>query len=336
MKKVISIILTICLLSISVVNTVFATESSVVDIRSESRKEEILKDYREKLFAVELSESDDAAVYSREKNSKSKFDLKLEIQAEAVEELKKAGYDAYDVNPQTFDSVGELLNTDLTEAGLSEDGAYLIVLNEESFIYPDAATSDPFTHTYNGTTYNLRWMTVRASDDPAFEKYTYKNVLNDNSRDVIMNCLDAALGIYVGAIWEPLGTVSSILGLSISDFWSSYDAYLIYNATSTWTRRYTQVWDNYYGAWAFGCFVEEVEAASYFNGWYYNSSSHSKQQLVTPTVYRTIYSDKFDDWDWRKNYAVLGYLYSDPYGDITDDVEYYYDGDAIITHRHNF
>lgn len=334
MKRVITIVLTICLLSMSLLCSVSATDLTVENTRSENIKNEILREYREKIFSVELNSSDDIAVYSNDKDLK--FNKKLEIQAETVEKLKKAGYEAYDVNPQTFRRVEEALNTDLTEAGLDENGAYLITMNEESSIYPDAATSDPFTHTYNGTTYTLRWMTVRASDDPAFEKYTYKNVLNNNSRDVIMNCLDAALGIYVGEIWKPLGTVSSILGLSISDFWVSYDAYLIYNATSTWTRRYTQVWDNYYGAWAFGCFVEEVEAASYFNGWYYNSSSHSKQQLVTPTVYRTIYSDKFDDWNWRKNYAVIGYLYSDPYGDITDDVKYYYDGKAIITHRHNF
>ncbi len=336
MKIIISIILTVCLLSVSAVNTVFAGEYPIRNTSQETKKEEILRNYREKLFEVELNSSNEAAIYARSTNSKSNFDLKLEIQAEAVEELKKLGYEVYDVNPQTFESVEETLNTDLTEAGLNEEGAYLIVMNEESFIYPDAETGDPFTHTYNGSTYTLRWMTVRASDDPAFEKYSYENVLNDNSRDVIMNCLDAALGIYVGAIWEPLGTVSSILGLSISDFWTSYDAYLIYNATSTWTRSYTQVWNSNYETWSFGCYVEEVEAASYFNGWYYNSSSQSKQQLVTPTVYKTIYSDKFNDWDWRKNYAVIGYLTSYIYPDITDDVEYYYEGEAIITHRHNF
>ena len=169
MKIIISIILTVCLLSVSAVNTVFAGEYPIRNTSQETKKEEILRNYREKLFEVELNSSNEAAIYARSTNSKSNFDLKLEIQAEAVEELKKLGYEVYDVNPQTFESVEETLNTDLTEAGLNEEGAYLIFMNEESFIYPDAETGDPFTHTYNGSTYTLRWMTVRASDYPAFE-----------------------------------------------------------------------------------------------------------------------------------------------------------------------
>lgn len=336
MKRVISIILTICTFTTIMGFTATAETSSNEKSIKEIQKEAILKEYDEQLSEIRKIEHNNSIVSTQSIDAVSAFNAKLQIQSETVSALREIGYEAYDVNPQTFEEIETELKTDLTEAGLSEEGAYIITINEESFIYPDAAVSDPFSHTYNGTTYSLRWMTVRHTDDPAFEKYSYENILNDNNRDVIINFLDAAVGMYVGAIWEPLGTMSSLLGLSIADFWESQSAYCIYNASSIWARRYTQVWSNYDQAWAFGCYVEEVTTSSYMNGWYYNSVTHTQQPLVVNEQSRTIDSPRADDWDWRKNYAVIGYLNSYIYPDITGDVEYYYDGDAIITHRHNF
>ena len=280
---------------------------------------------------IRIDEYNKTSTFTKNRDTKSTFDLKLEIQAETVAALNKIGYEAYDVNPQTFETVANTLNTDLTQAGLNNEGAYIITLNESGFIYPDAETSRPFNHTYNGNTYSLRWMTVRSTDDPAFEDYSYKNIMNDSGRDAIINFLDAAVGIYVGEIWKPLGTISSLLGLSIGDIWTSQAPYCIYNATSTWVRRYTQVWSDYLDSWSFGCYVEEVEAASYMNGWYYNSTTHTKEPLIQNKEKRVIPSSRFKDCEWRKDYAVLGYLTSYVYPDITGDVKYYYDGEAIIT-----
>lgn len=316
--------------------SVSAETTSVENSLTEIKKIEILKEHNRKLAKIRPLEYTPDIAPASITNTKSTFEQKLEVQADTVEALKSLGYDAYDVNPQTFETVESILNTDLTAAGLKKDNAYIITLNEERSIYPNATVSESFDHTYNGNKYTLRWMTVRYTDDPSFEKYSEKNVINDNTRDVIVNFLDAALGIYVGAIWSPLGTVASLLNLSISDFWVSYNAYFNYNATSTWVRRYTQVWSDYDQTWAFGCYVEQVEAASYLNGWYYDSATHTKKQLVTPTEYKYIDSSKYNDYEWRKNYAVIGYLNSTIQTNITGDVKYYYDGDVIFTHKHNF
>lgn len=334
MKKLLSTILMVFMVVIMSGTTVFAEDTKVGSANSISMKDKIIKEYRDRLFKYKKNENEAVSVERiREEQTLS------QIQSNAVSELNQAGYEAYDISPQTFEATEEVLNTNLEDAGLSPDGSYIVVIEGEenaSDITPYSDVSSSFTHRYNGTTYTLRWMTIYVTDDPYMDKYSYKNVLDSNSRRVIQNFLDTAVDIYVGAIWQPLGTMSSILGLNISDFMESYDAYLNYNATSTWTRRYTQVLCSYYNIWTNGCCVEEVQAASYLNGWYYNSSTKSKEQYITDTNYRYIYSDRFNDFEWRKDYAVIGYLNSWIQWDVTDDVEHRYNGDVIIKHHHNF
>lgn len=336
MKKIISMVLSfVIILSMSTV--AFAANVSNEEIINVSRKDEIIQNYKEKLATIRLQQAEASTMTARTSDLSS---AKLDIQAETVEELQSAGYEAYNVNPQTFESVEDALNTDLTSAGLSEDGSYIIMIegenNSDTGISPMANTSSSFTHTYNGQTYTLRWMTMFVTDDPIFEKYSEVNLLESNARNVIEHFLDSAVDIVVGEVSKRAGIIKTILGLDISDFMVSYDAYMDYNATSTWTRRYTQVWDTYYQTWTNGCCVEEVEAASYINGWYYDVSLNTKNPLIKDFNKQVYYSDYYDDFTWRKDNAVIGYLTSAIRWDVTDDVKYKHDGDVIITHRHNF
>ncbi|MBQ4641362.1 MAG: hypothetical protein IJB47_01970 [Oscillospiraceae bacterium] len=336
MKKFISVILAVCLLSSMVINTAFATSATDNNLSINSKKEEIIKAYNEKLLEIELSSLDDTSSNLRTSNSKSKFDLKLEIQAETVKELRKLGYEAYDVNPQTFESVEETLNTDLTAVGLSDDGAYIITLNDESSIYPDAEIDDPFVHTYLGTTFLMRFMTVRATDDPRFKKESNIPILDSNYSNVIANFLDAIIAISMEEIYSPMGTVATLLGLSISDFIPLQNASSSFHAGSTWTRIYTQVWDDDFATWVFGSYVEKVDARFFLSGMYYDATTNLYQAMGTPINTWVYHSDEYYDWTWRKDNAALGYLTSSIYSDITDNVKYYYDGEVVVTHYHNF
>lgn len=335
MKKIISIILTVCI-TVTMAGTValakdISNDSSVM----EARKNEILKAHREKIIEIERSADDNIAVRTRD-GAKSDFDLKLEIQAETVTDLNAAGYEAYDVNPQTFQTVEEKLNTDLESIGLKNDGAYIITINEEFSAYPDALISDPFSYTYGGTTYSLRWMTIRASDDPLMGKVSEEDLLDSPTQQLLINCLDTAINAYLSSIKKPLGTVASILGLSIGDFGPPQHVRLKFVGATNWTRRYTQVWSNYDQAWANGCFVEEMTTFSHTEGEYYDKNLNSYASLDRDEHYETDYSDYFNDWNWRQSRAVMGYLNSYIYKDSVGDAEYEYGDEIIIRHRHNF
>lgn len=335
-----AIILTACLTATMMGTAVLAKDISndpAVSVM-ESRKNEILKAHRERIIEIESSSEDNIALHSSD-GVKSDFDLKLEIQAETVTALNEVGYEAYDVNPQTFKEVERTLNTDLESIGLKNDGAYIVTINEEFSeysAYPGALTSDPFSYTYGGTTYSLRWMTIRASDDPLMGKTSKVDLLDSPTQQLLINCLDTAINAYLSSIKKPLGTVASILGLSIGDFGAAQHVSLDFVGSTNWTRRYTQVWSNYDQSWANGCFVEEMTTFSHTEGDYYDKNLNRYASLDRDEHYETDYSDYFNDWNWRKSKAVIGYLNSYIYKDSVGDAEYEYGTKIIIRHRHNF
>lgn len=263
-----------------------------------------------------------------------------QIQANTVLTLNEAGYEAYDVNPRTFETVEEILNTDLEDAGLKPEYYYIVIIGDEetdSEISPQSTISSEFTHTYNGETYRMRWMTVTASDDPQMGKASYSNVLSSKSETVIKNCLSASISTYLSSLsttTKVLGTVASICGLNISDFNTAQESTMLLNAGTNWTRRYTQVFSDSLG-WKYGCYVEEVTAFSYMSGSYYSASLNRYENVPEAKKYDTRYSSHFNDMQWRKDSAAIG-LNSGIVKNAVGDVQYKYNGTTKITHRENF
>lgn len=329
MKKVLSIVLTITMFCMFSSNAAFAMDTgNEINI-----KENIIKDYRERIFEYNKQANSDITVASLDsEQSLSK------IQTETVDALNNAGYNAYDVNPSTFSNIENVLQTDLEEAGLNPNYSYIIVIEgeENKNVNSRAATSSSFSHTYNGTTYTLRWMTMYATDDPLMGKASDVNVLSSAKTSIIQNCLDTAISTYISSISKTLGTVASICGLSISNFAPAQTATMRLNGATNWTRRYTQVWNSYDSAWQNGCCVEEVTAYSYMSGSYYDASSNLYRSVPENKAYDTRYSSRYDDDKWRKDYAVVGYLNSWIQWDTVGDVVYKYNGTTKITHKHNF
>ena len=192
---------------------------------------------------------------------------------------------------------------------------------------------------YGGKQYKLRWLTLFASDDPAMTKATQKNLLSSKVISVIQNCLDSAIQTYVSMLSPKLrylGTVASICGLSVSNFGTAQKSTLSMNAGTNWTARFTQVFSTYDNAWLNGCCVEEANLVSYMSGLYYSASLNRNEQVPDDKVIDHRKSSKFDDFDWRKENAVLGYIGNSVRYDIVGDVQYQYNGSVVVTHRHDF
>lgn len=328
MKKFTSCLLAASMLLTASSSLVMATETNKTDSGIDL-KESIIRDYQDSIVDLKFNSNETRAINVKDNVSK--------IQTDTVKLLNNAGYYAYDVNPDTFETVETSLKTDLEAAGLNPEYSYIILVEgENDNLASRSAVSPSFSHTYNGNTYTLRWFTVYASDDPLMGKASDVNVLSSTSQTIIKNCLDAAISTYISSVSKTLGTVASICGLSISNFAPAQTATMRLNGATNWTRRYTQVWSDYDSAWANGCCVEEVTAYSFMSGSYYDASTNRYASVPENKKYDTRYSSKFNNDQWRKNYAVIGYLNSWTQWDSVGDVAYKYNGSTKITHRHNF
>lgn len=50
----------------------------------------------------------------------------------------------------------------------------------------------------------------------------------------------------------------------------------------------------------------------------------------------TQFSSYYNDYKWRKDKAVYGYLISTPQYNCTDDIKYRYGDKVVVTHVENF
>lgn len=288
--------------------------------------EEILDQYNSQIIAAqavsELKQSDSGLRTAKDK-----------AKAEAISLLTDAGYEAYDVNPSSFFDVEEALQTDLGDLGLKSEYSYIIVIGDGSGT-PDKGAGSAFNYDYYGTTYSLRYLSVTSADDPSYVKISFPvNLLQSNNSTLIQNCLNAAIGAYLGAIWAPLGTVASICGLNISMFGTAQASTFYMEATTNWTRVYTQVYWNQ--NWWKGSSVEYALCSSNMGGKYYDAQQNQCLDVPKNASSSTTFSSKYYDLAWRCNAAIEAYFYYCAY-DTVGNAKYYYDGNLKITHYEDF
>ena len=101
MKKILSLSLVLVMLVFVFAPTSVNASSELKEVQQSSiaSKEEILSEYHTKI-----------AMFSAESNARalaSTTQQKDEIKEETINKLIDAGYEAYDVNPETFDEVEE-------------------------------------------------------------------------------------------------------------------------------------------------------------------------------------------------------------------------------------
>lgn len=342
-KKLLSLSL-VLVMSIFVLAPTSVNANDVVQEEVQENKavsvEEILNEYCAKLELYSLKSN----INTFSKTTETKEIIKQQT----IEKLTEAGYEAYDVNSNTFDEVEEQLSTDLEDINLNRNYSYIIVLEGESKssnldermfnnnVSPTSSTGTSFSYTSGGTTYTMRYMTVTAADDPAFAKTSEYNLLSNPTQKALENCLNAALEIYVSAIWAPLGTISTLWGLDISDFKSPGSTRMEYIGNTNWTRVFTQVWDKTYSQWMNGSCVEYVRIRSRIDGDYYNATVNAIISFPEEEKVNIKYSNEYLDYTWRKEKAVYGFENYWTQYDLTGNIKYRHDGKVIITHYENF
>ena len=317
--------------------SVFAVESSDTIITNSSI-EEIIDDFHTLSFLVQTNHSETLLATSNLDNT---MDL---IRKTTVSSLLDAGYQAYDVNADTYSYVRATLNTDLEKICSDPNDSYIIVISGENNSNIASASSSiggtadaSFNYTYNGTTYTMRYLTVTAANNPDYAKASTANLLESKSLTLIQNCLDSAIAAYFDALTKiPLGTFASICGLSISNFDTSQSATLNMNAGTNWTRVYTQIYNSNTGDWVFASSVEYAKIKSYMSGLYYDSSSNAYKQVPENALSDLVNSSNYANLTWRKENAVLGYLTNSTIFDMTGAVSYTHGNKTVIKHEENF
>lgn len=259
-------------------------------------------------------------------------------------QLRDAGYEVFHVNEESYNSVEAELNTDLSEIGLDPQQSYLVVASgepgENSNTVRGAATT-PFTYTYNGTSYQMRYLTVSPKDseaDPKFVQSSKCDLLESSSQTIIKNVINTAISVCISSLDQHgiIGTIASIIGLDIDDFLPNAQATLGLVAMSTWTRKYTQVYSPYDNAWSFRSCVEFVNMDSTLYGYYYDVSIHDSVD-VNESRRVTMHSSQFFNNDWCKSQAAYAFESGLPCRyNLTGDAKYYYGNSVKITHRENF
>lgn len=287
--------------------------------------EDILNSYQEEKLLIEAngeySESERYALFKALKDTRNSA-------------LVVSGYEVIEVNEDNYYEVEDVLQSDLSIIGLSPNQTYTIIVSEESDGTPlRSSPSSSFSYSYNGTSYTLRYLTVTADDSDDYAQATSVNVLNSSIKTIIKNCLDTAVSAYISAVSSALGTVSSICGLTISDFWDNHNATMYLNGATNWTRKYTQVWSSYDQAWVFGACVEYVYVASYMSGYYYNATTNLMTAVPANESTCTKYSSYYYNTTWQKNRAVQNYINSSPCTyNTTGSVAFKYGGTTKFTH----
>ena len=295
--------------------------------------EEILSEYHRKAFEAQTQgDSDSASTWSRRSN-----DGKT-LEQETVDTLTEAGYEAYNVTADNYDTLEAELKTDFAAMGLDPEGSYIVVIHGEENIpnnqdnengiapcsVPEMEQEDflgdsTFSYRYNGTVYWMRYLTVTAADRPQYSLYQeYDLIQNESNVDVIENALNSFIGMFLdesapGQYW---GTLLSIFGGSFIDFEQPRSTTLTLEVRVNWTRQYTQVYDFSTDEWEYALFVEKARIATAVECNRYNPDNDAMEEFQSPDYVEELFSTHYDNTQWRIDGAAQSFVQGgDPWPD---------------------
>lgn len=337
MKKFIALLLT--LVTVTSIITFPASASETTPEVEKTRLDEIMMDHYADLAQLQTQSEDAQSVDFRSASSAI-----LDLQSKTVAALRAEGYEAYGVNAQTFKETEEILETDLSSAGCDENGTYIIVIegleSETGDISPQA-TGNSFSYSYGGKNYTLRYMTIYPEEDPKFNKVDTVNVMDTKVQSVFENIINQTLYILADAATAgtkiPFGTIASIFNIKVANFSTSSSSKADYSGATAWTRRYTQVYDPIIHDFSNKLFVEEALSQAWLRCIYYDPSIREFVNEQSEKRKEIIHSDKFDDYKWRKDQAIVAYLGNYPcVKRSVSKVTYCIGSKTVITHREDF
>ena len=293
--------------------------------------------------ATEILDSYWDKIYDENDNSNltKSIDQHALLKQERNKKLSDAGYIYYEVSSDNYEIIEQELHTDLDTIGVNPNDNVLIILGDpEEAPVTRGTPGNSFIYNYNGTNYSMRYLTVTANDPEAsslFAQASTADLLKSASETIIANCLNTAIGAYLSYINSGLGTVASLCGLSISDFGTAKSSTLMLFGGSNWTRVFTQVYSPYSSAWVYGSCVEYVKFKEKIKGQYYSKKTNAMEFVTENPVSKTFFSSNYNNYTWRKQQGVIGYLgTAGCIYDLTGNVYYKYGTTTKITHSERF
>ena len=349
MKKMVSLLVVLCMLALMLPGTAVKSAATPPSV------EDILNDYHAKAFEQNReSEEGGAAAYARSGSERT-------LEQETVEILCDAGYEAYNVTADNYDSVEALLQTDLTSMGIDREGSYIVVISGEeensgnpnsraggSFIEQDdgglGGTDNPtgdiwFEYTHDNKTYKMRYVTVTAAENPNFRKVDEVKLNEEfGPNDVleIVGMASSTVGLLSGTVIvggvatslvilnTPVSIALLITGM-ISNYTPSYRDLIEMVCESIWTVKYTQIYNSGDNEWYLNAGVEYVTVQKLVNYSVYNPNTNRYDNGRVCFDDEVLYSALYNDPETMKVRAVHAYEYGnheEHYLDTVDQVEF--------------
>lgn len=308
--------------------------------------EEILSEYHEKAFEAENTEkSGGASAYSRGAGNSEKT-----LEEETVDTLNAAGYEAYNVTSENYETLEEQLHTDFADMGLDPDGSYIIAISGEDnspgnnarlipgtlpTLPPDGGGATFFSYTYNGTSYYMRYVTVTCTENPSLGSAS--NPIDLLSEYGVVDAWeDLEIPVAIVSSIKPLavvGTIYSLLTPAVRNISPRQTQTLTFECASNWTVKYTQIYDMQRGEWELSASVEYVIMTYFIDYLHYDSAENDYVKDTIEGRYATVYSEFYNDSETMKERAVLAFEEVDRwYKDAVDYVEYKIGNGTTITH----
>lgn len=341
-KKIVSLLLILTML-VTLSPAVAADDSSATPT-----VEEILNRYHEKTFEAEIAEErDGASTYSRRSGTEKT------PEEEAVDELTAAGYEAYNVVAENYDTLENALNTDFAALGLNPEYSYVIVVCGDdhngtpsspqsrvvdlpNYDYEDENAGTSFYHSYNGFTMLLRKIIVASSNDPNLRQSSNHDLLESSDVAKIRAAVNTAIYTLLDNLtYDILGTLLSFHNIDLTNIRVTQENTFVFFAATTWDREYMQVYEPATQTWGYWCCIESVTTRTYTTGFFYDSAIGDYVADTSDVIKRTYKSEHFNDSTWFRNTAIDAWSRNSPVYELVGDIDYYFGYVLITTHHSN-
>ncbi len=349
MKRLLLMLLVLCVLISS--QTVFATKEGTLVVEESTAQltiEEILNDYQQKAFEEQTAtKRETASAYSRNSNIDTKT-----LEQEVVETLRNAGYEAYNITSDNYNTLESELKTDFDKMGLNANDSYIIVISgdeESSNGTPNSRVGgsqiendlgdlgggggNVFEHTHNGVTYTMRYITVTGGQNSALVQTSEIDLLDKYNVDDLWEDLNIPITIFSSLGQLPYtGTVYSLVAANMPNAGSVQPEKLEYEGGTNWTITYIQVYDFQNQAWELSAGFEYVTMRYQISHTYYEPSSNQVIFDNKSGDYTIEHSDNYYNRALLKNMAAYAFTNDTFWLDEITYVEYKFEEETVLKH----
>lgn len=329
----------------------FAPAAAAEETAARPTVEEILSQYHQAAFEAEMN-GEESAAYSPRAGSNEPT-----LEQQTVDTLNEAGYEAYNVTADNYDTLEEQLQTDFADMGLDPNGSYFVVIHggEEQSQNGNARLGDPlrpphqweddnggmpgsFSYVYNGNRYYLRYVTVTpdANESGMQVKSSYffheQSFIQAVGRNIFNTAITTTIDSAIpGGI--PLGTIASILFDVPNDYLYAElnleDIEL--RAHTVWTYNFIQVWNEYDQTWDTSQCSEYATSGVWRVDSIYDPATGYPIPTQSNPQYATYYSSIYFDEEQRCLAAMNAYDHYTLSVNCVYYVKFYYSNETGTT-----